>query len=211
MQNLSIKGNPMKIIDCIQGTEEWHLARLGKATASHFSDCVAGGQGKTRKTYMLQLLAERLTGEPTEGFSNAAMQHGTDTEPLAREYYEQVNGCTVDQVGFIERDEWVGASPDGLIGDKGLVEIKCPNSTTHIRYIMDGKVPTTYRKQIQGQLWVCEREWCDFVSYDPRVKSRPYFCERVERDDKFIKELAIGVTMFVTDLKEMIDSFNPTF
>ena len=195
----------MKIIDCIQGSEEWYAARLGKVTASCFSDAIAGGAGKVRKSYMIKLIAERMTGEPQDSYTNPIIQRGSDVECLAREYYELLNDCPVQQVGFIERDENIGASPDGLIGEDGMIEIKCPMSHTHIRYILDERLPPTYKKQIQGQLWVAERKWVDFVSYDPRVTRRPYFCERVYRDDKFIKELHIGIEMFLADMKAIME------
>lgn len=195
----------MKIHDCIQGSDEWRLARLGMVTASCFSKAIAGGQGKTRKTYMIQLIAELMSGEPQEGYSNAVMQRGTDIEPLAREYYGQATGYTVRQVGFVERDSDVGASPDGLVGDDGMIEIKCPNSSTHIEYILSGKAPATYRAQIQGQLWVCERQWTDFVSFAPRIKDRPYFCVRVERDEDYIGKLETKIEMFVAEMKKELD------
>ncbi len=199
----------MIIHDCIQGTDEWFAVRMGKVTASCFADATSTGRGsspsKTRKTYMMKLIAERMTGLPQDSYSNDAMQAGTDMEPYAREYYELINDVPVKQVGFVERDENIGCSPDGLVGEDGMLEIKCPFSSTHIRYLLDGGLPATYRKQVQGQLWVCEREWCDFVSYDPRVARRPYFCERVYRDDDFIKELHIKIIMFVNELKDMME------
>ncbi len=195
----------MKIHECQQGSPEWFAVRLGKVTASCFSDAVAGGQGKVRKTYMIKLIAERMTGESENGYTNATIQRGSEVEPLAREYYELLNDCPVRQVGFIERDEYIGASPDGLVGDDGMLEIKCPFSSTHIRYIIEERLPTAYKKQVQGQLWVAEREWVDFISYDPRVHKKRYFCERVYRDEEYIKELQIKIYMFVADMKAMIE------
>ena len=195
----------MKIIDCIQSSVQWHELRFGKVTASKFSAVLAKGQGKTRKSYMMQLAAEILTGQQQDSYSNSAMEWGTEQEPNARKYYEAVNNCKVEQVGFVERDEWIACSPDGLVGDDGLIEIKCCNSTTYITTILANKMPTTHIPQVQGQLWVCERKYCDFVSYDPRVKDRPFFCKRVYRDETFIKELEVQVVMFVEELKEMID------
>lgn len=195
----------MKIHEIQQNSPEWYAARLGKVTASCFGKAIAGGQGKVKKTYMIQLIAERLTQEPQEGFSNAVMQRGSEIEPYAREYYEILNGISTREVGFVERNEDIGASPDGLVGEDGLIEIKCPNSTTHIEIIIADKVPTTHKPQIQGQLWVCEREWCDFVSYDPRVSQRPYFCERVYRDDDYIKELHIKIQMFIDEMNKMME------
>ena len=194
----------MIIHECQQNSPEWYAVRLGKATASCFAKAIAGGQGKTRKTYMIQLLAERLTQSEQEGFSNAVMVRGQEIEPFAKEYYELLNDVSIQEVGFVERNEDTGASPDGLVGSGGLIEIKCPNSTTHIEIILADKVPTTHKPQIQGQLWVCEREWCDFVSYDPRVRQRPFFCERVYRDDEYIKELHIKIQMFIDEMNQMM-------
>jgi len=195
----------MIIHNCQQGSDEWLALRLGKITASKFNAVLAKGQGKTRRAHMVQLAAEILTGEQQEGYSNGAMEWGTEQEPFAREYYESLNDCVVGQVGFVELSEWVGVSPDGLVGEDGLIEIKCPNSTTHITTILSDKFPSTYKPQIQGQLWVTGGKWCDFVSYDPRIKNRPFFSVRVERDEAYIKELEIQVTIFTTELKEMIE------
>lgn len=195
----------MKIHECQQGSPEWFAARLGKVTASCFSDAMAGGQGKSRKTYMIKLIAERMTGEPQNGYTNAIMDRGSEVEAQAREYYELLNDCPVRQVGFIERDKNIGASPDGLVGEDGMIEIKCPLSHTHIRYIIDARLPTTYKKQVQGQLWVAERKWVDFVSYDPRVYQKPFFCERVYRDEDYIKELQINIYTFVADMQKLME------
>ena len=200
----------MKIYDdIVQGSDAWFDLRLGKVTTSKFTDATSAGRGSapsvTRKKYMLKLIAERMTGLPEESYSNKAMEWGSESEQEAREYYEALNGCEVRQVGFIERDEDVGCSPDGLVGDPGMLEIKCPYSTTHLGWILAGKMPADHLTQVQGQLWVAERDWCDFVSYDPRVKQRRYFCKRVYRDEDYIKELHIKIVMFVNEMKEMYD------
>ena len=131
-----------------------------------------------------------------------------EVEAYAREYYEAINKCKVEQVGFIELDDYIGCSPDGLVGDDGLIEIKCPNSTTHIDTLLTQKVPTGYIKQMQGQMWVSGRQWCDFVSFDPRVKDRPFWSKRVMRDDKIIAELEIGIDMFVREMMTMENELN---
>ena len=195
----------MIIHECQQGSPEWFAARLGKVTASNFADAIAGGQGIVRKKLMIKLIAERMTGLPAESYSNKAMEHGTATEQEAREYYEALNGVSVRQVGFIERDEDTGASPDGLVGDDGTLEIKCPFPTTHIKYILADKMPADHVKQVQGGLWVAERKWCDFMSYDPRVRQRPSFIARVYRDEDDIKELHIKITMFITDMQKLME------
>lgn len=204
-----LKGESV-IHDCVQGSDEWHVARLGKVTASHFKEAVAGGQGKSRKLLMVKLVAERMTGERTEGFSNAKMDRGVEVEESARDYYEMINDSIVKQVGFVELNENVGASPDGLVGENGLLEIKCPDSHTHIGYILDNKFPSTYMRQVQGQLWVTDRKWCDFVSYDPRVSERPYWYIRVYRDEDYIKELSEKIDMFVEQMLDMLSQLTHT-
>lgn len=189
----------MKIHMMEQGSDEWLKIRCGKVTASHFSDVMSKGQG--RQTYMLKLAAERATGLVQPSFKNEAMQWGTDTEPFARACYEQVTGYEVEQVGFVEVDDYVGVSPDGLVGEEGCVEIKCPNTATHIGYIESGKLPAKYKAQVQGVMCACNRDWCDFVSYDPRNGDNSYFCVRVKRDEKYMDELTNALDKFVLDLR----------
>ena len=141
----------------VQGSPEWFAARLGKVTASKVSDVVAktkSGWGASRANYMAALIAERLTQTPADSFSNAAMQWGTEQEPLARVAYEFFTGRDVEQVGFVDHPSipMTGASPDGLVGEDGLVEIKCPNTATHIDTLLDGKVPGKYVIQMQWQM-----------------------------------------------------------
>ena len=157
-----------------QQTQEWFEARLGKVTASRVADVIAKtktGYSASRDNYMAQLICERLTGQKGESFTNAAMEHGTQTEPLARSAYENARNLLVKEVGFINhpRIEMSGASPDGLVGEDGLVEIKCPNTATHIETLLSGKVPTKYITQMQWQMLCCQRKWCDFVSFDNRL------------------------------------------
>ena len=195
----------MKIIDCVQGSDEWYAARLGKVTGTGFAKVLAKGQGKTRKSYMIQLAAERLTGLAQESYSNAAMEWGTEHEADARIRYEMVNDVSVLLAGFVELSDEIGTSPDGLVDDEGLLEIKCPNSTTHIETIMSNKVPSQYIPQIQGGIWVAERQWCDFVSFDPRVAAVPCLCLRVARDQKYIDNLEKEVNVFVAELKGLTE------
>ncbi len=192
----------MKIIDCIQGSEEWWDAKLGVVSASNFSKVLNKKTG--RKLYMRKVAAERLTGLREESYKNDFMEAGSETEAEARRYYETVNDCKVEQVGFVMRDEWVGGSPDGLIGEDGLLEVKCPLSSTHIETILSGKMPTLHIPQVQGLLWVTDRKWANFVSFDPRVLSQPMFCVRVERDTEYFKKLAGEVGVFVNELKVLI-------
>lgn len=200
----------MKVYDdIIQGSPEWYDVRLGLVTASNFAKATSKGKGaapsKGRKDLMLKLVAERMTGLPSESYSNSAMEWGSETEQEAREYYEALERREVRQVGFIARDEDVGCSPDGLLGADGMAQFKCPDSSTHIATILAGKMPTKHRKQVQGEIWVAERQWSDYVSFDPRNRKRPYFCQRIYRDEKEIKELHLGIVMFVNDMKEMYE------
>ena len=190
----------MKIIDCVQLSPEWLSARCGKVTASEFSSVLAKGQGKTRFNYMYKLLAERLSGQSTlDGFISKSILRGIDIEDQARANYELSNCVDVSQVGFVEHDENIGGSPDGLIGSDGAVEIKCPDSHTHISYLLNG-FPSIYKAQVQGNLWVCERDWLDFVSYDDRLKSNQLMVMRIRRDEKYISNLKEEVYRFVDAL-----------
>lgn len=203
----------MKIYpDMIQGSDDWFDKRLGMVTSSNFDKATSKGRGKaaslTRLKYMRKLVGERDRQIVQESFSSRSMVRGSGTEQQACEYYEFVNSCTVQHVGFVERDDDVGCSPDGLVGDDGLVEIKCPDPHTHIGYIQDDKVPDAYIDQIQGQLWVTDRKWCDFVSFDPHMSKRKIFVKKVYRDEKYITELHINIVMFVTELKEMLEKLN---
>lgn len=158
----------------LQRTPEWHLSRLGCLTGSRIADAMdytKKGEGAKRINYRLELLAERLTGIATPFFVNQAMQWGIDTENAAREAYEAETGELVIEVGFIRHPilDWAGASPDGLIGNDGLVEIKCPNTTTHLSTILTGEIAEKYKLQMTWQLLCTQRKWCDFVSFDPRL------------------------------------------
>jgi putative phage-type endonuclease len=198
----------MQIIrDVDQGTDQWLQMRLGVITASKYKDVMAKGQGKTRATYMRQLAAESLTGAPLDVFKNTAMEWGNETEPQAKAMYMLMEGCEVDEIAFCKHDSInTGVSPDGLVGDAGLIEIKSPNSTTQIETFLSGKMPTCHKAQVQGQLWVMERDWCDFVSFDPRIDGKAsYFKRRITRDENYISELEQAVIAFDSELKEMID------
>jgi putative phage-type endonuclease len=201
----------MQIIKNInQGTDEWHELRLGKVTASRLSDVISKGRGnapsKTRASYMLQLAAERLTGEKEDSFSNKYMEWGNECEPQARSMYEFDSGNEVEEVAFVIHSDSFGVSPDGLIGDNGILEIKCPKTTTQIERYLKGKFPTEYKAQVQGQLLATNREWCDFVSFDPRISGEAqYFCIRVERDEEYISELFGKINDFVNELDEMME------
>jgi len=157
---------------------------------------------------MRKIAAEKLTGLLEESYKNDVMENGIETEKEARRFYEQVNDCAVEQVGFVMRDDWIGCSPDGLVGKEGIIEIKCPLSSTHIETILSGTMPTIYIPQVQGLLWITERKWCDFISFDSRVISRPMFCIRVKRDTEYFKKLAGEVGIFVKELKAIINKID---
>jgi putative phage-type endonuclease len=189
-----------------QRTDAWFQARIGKVTASKVADVIAKtktGYSATRDNYMAQLVCERLTGQKGEGFSNAAIQHGIDTEPLARAAYEALRDVLVDEVGFVPHPtiEMAGASPDGLVDDDGLVEIKCPNTNTHIETLLSQTVPSKYNTQMQFQMACTGRKWCDFVSFDNRLPAElQLFIKRVPRDDVFIKQIEAEIVKFLNEL-----------
>lgn len=193
--------------EIIQGSPEWHQIRLGKVTASRIADVCARtktGFGAGRKNYMAELTAERLTGNRADGFTNAAMQWGTDMEPEARSAYQFHANKRVVQVGFVDHPSIAetGASPDGLVGEDGLVEIKCPNTATHIETLLGGVVPEKYVLQMQWQMACTGRKWCDFASYDPRLpESMRLFVRRVERDDALIATVEKDVSDFLSELR----------
>lgn len=196
--------------DIVQGSPEWHQLRLGKVTASKVADVIAktkNGYAATRANYAAQLITERLTGLPTEGFTNAAMQWGTDTEPQARAAYEFNRAETVVEVPFVLHPSIgdTGASPDGLVGDDGLIEIKAPNTATHIDTLKSETVPSRYVTQMQWQMACTGRKWVDFVSYDPRLpESMRFFCKRVQRDDAMIAELEREVIAFLNEVRATV-------
>jgi putative phage-type endonuclease len=193
----------MIIHTCEQRSPEWYAVRCGKVSASSISDVLAKGKGITRNKYLRRLVAERITGLTKETYCNGAMEWGIQTEPEARDYYENLNFVNVQQVGFVEVNEYLGCSPDGLIGEDGLIEIKCPDSDTHLTYLEEGRMPPEYVTQVQGQLWITGLKWCDFMSYDPRFTCRPAFIIRVERDEYKIQEIAEGVGQFIEEMKEL--------
>lgn len=196
--------------DIIQGSPEWFQVRCGKVTASRVADLIAKtktGWGASRANYMAELIAERLTGASAPNFTNAAMQWGTEQEPEARAAYEFRTDSEVVSVGFVVHPHIAdaGASPDGLIGSDGLIEIKCPNTATHIETILGQTVPAKYVTQMQFQMACTGRQWCDFVSFDPRMpESMRYFQKRVERDDKLIAGLESDVSEFLDELAKKI-------
>lgn len=201
----------MQIINNMaQGSDEWKQLRLGKITASRLSDVMASGRSgapsKTRQSYMLQLAAEILTGEAEDSFSNKYMDWGNVCEPQARSMYEFDSGNVVEEVAFVIASDRFGVSPDGMVGQDGLLEIKCPKTTTQIDRFITGKFPTEYKAQVQGQLLATERTWCDFVSFDPRISGpAQYFIIRVERDEDYIIELQTKIDTFTDELNNLLE------
>jgi putative phage-type endonuclease len=196
--------------EIIQGSPEWHAVRLGKVTASRVADVVARtktGYVASRANYMAELVAERLTGSPAESYTNAAMQWGIDHEPDARAAYEFRTDAGVELVGFVEHPTipMTGASPDGLVGSAGLVEIKCPSTATHIDTLLGQTVPAKYVTQMQWQMACTGREWCDFASFDPRLpESMRLFVARVHRDEARVLELENEVRSFLRELDKKV-------
>jgi putative phage-type endonuclease len=194
-----------------QGTEEWFTIRIGKVTASRVADVIAKtktGYSASRDNYMAQLICERLTGLKGESFTNAAMQHGTETEPLARAAYEALKDVLVDEVGFVPHPtiQMAGASPDGLVGEDGLLEIKCPNTATHIETLISKVVPGKYNTQMQFQMACTGRQWCDFVSFDNRLPEMfQLFVTRVPRDEVFIRLIEAEIVQFLAELDDKIN------
>jgi len=189
-----------------QGSPEWLAMRLGKLTASRMADAIANPETAARKNYIAQLVAERLTGQVAESFCNDAMRWGTEHEPIARAEYEMLTGNDVDLIDFVDHPEleWCGASPDGLILDLGLVEIKCPNTATHIDYLLGQKPPAKYIPQMALQLLCTGREWCDFVSYDPRMPEKhQLFIVRYQPND--LSKYQDAAAMFLDDVAKTIE------
>ena len=192
-----------------QGTEEWHQLRLGKITASRIADVIAqikSGEAASRADYRIELVSERLSGKPSEGFTNAHMERGIELEPFARAWYEVERGEFVKQVPFIDHPtiKNAGASPDGIVGE-GLIEIKCPMMKTHIKYLLDDRVPAKYMPQMAWQMACTESKWVDFVSYCPELPAdMQMFIKRYERDDAYIAELEAKVIEFDQEVEQVI-------
>ncbi len=193
-----------------QGSEAWRQARIGRATASRVADIVATnakGYAASRANYCAELVLERMSGVPAERFKNAAMVWGTETEPQARDAYAFMAGVTVEQVGFIQHPtiELAGASPDGIIGDDGLVEIKCGNTATHIELLRFHKISDRHITQMQFQMATTGRQWCDYVSFDPRMEPKyQLWFKRVPRNDMVIDRLNKEVVLFLSEVDAAI-------
>ena len=191
--------------DCVQGTPEWFAARCGIPSASNFDKIITttGTPSKQAQKYMYQLAAERVTGRTEESYTNATMERGKETEAEARNFYEMLYDVKIEQVGVCYPDakKLCAASPDGLIGKDGLIEIKCPLAYAAVTYLLEDGLPTDYFQQVQGQLYVTGRKWVDFLSYYPGIKPMIY---RVTRDEKFLKALSVELEVFCSRLDEVV-------
>lgn len=207
----------MKVIECQQRSSAWLEARCGKVTASGVSDALSflksasrkGEETQARKNYRAKLVAEILTARAQDNFQSDAMQWGIDNEDFARAAYEIATGVEVEQIGFVlhPQIDRAGASPDGLISTDGLLEIKCPNTTTHLDYLLADVVPVAYQPQMLWQMACTGREWCDFASYDPRLPEHlQLFVKRMPRDAKRIAEMEAGVIQFLSEVDQVLAS-----
>ena len=187
----------MIILNDEQGSPEWLASRLGRPSASMFSNLIttSGKPSSSAKKYIAEMVAERLTGRSKPFYSNDHMERGNFLEPEAREAYEFITDLEVVETGFILHDsEEFGCSPDGLVANDGGLEIKCPSDGVHAGYLIDGKVPTKYYQQVQGCMWVTGRDWWDFMSYHPEM---PHLLVRMERNEEFIEAMATEVNKAV--------------
>ena len=198
-----------------QGTPEWHQIRLGKVSASRMAELLAktktGAFAASRAKYMAQLLCERMTGEPTEFFTSQAMQRGVDVEPVARAAYEAENLTSVEQVAWVEHPTipFSGCSPDGLVGEHGLIEIKCKEIHNHLDSILNDRIDPDHQTQMMWQMACTGRKWCDYVCFDDRApEGLQLFIKRLERNDELIQKMEDEVRTFLKDLESMIQKLN---
>jgi putative phage-type endonuclease len=192
-----------------QRTPEWFQKRLGKVTASRIADLMAKtktGPGASRANYLAQLVTERLTGTPTESYKSPAMDWGIEQEAAARAAYSARMGVLVDEVDFVDHPTMqAGASPDGLVGEDGLIEIKCPNTSTMLEYLEDRTIPQKYRLQMQWQLAVTGRDWCDFVAFDPRLPEHlQLLVIREPRNTDLVVEITHEVNRFLAEVERKV-------
>lgn len=209
---LRYDGTIMIVVDVEQGSSEWFEARCGVVTASNFGRILARGGGRTRRSYLYQLAEEIRTGRRQDVYENQYMARGRKLEPRARQAYETATGVDVRQVGMVYLDarKRIAASPDGLIGENGGLEIKCPLPKNHLQYWQGGGAPAKYVPQIQGNLWVTGRAWWDFISYAPEESGeRKILIRRIGRDEAYIRALQTAVEAFVYDLDCILERENP--
>lgn len=209
----------MRVVECEQGSTLWHATRAGRATGSRMADVMAKGKGGApsamRATYMGELVAERLSGfQSADGFKSAAMKWGTDNEPLACAMYAFMHDVEPVTVGFVLHPtmDMAGASPDRLLGDKGCMQVKCPNTATHIEWLLGASVDGRYVKQMMWEMACTEREFCEFLSYDPRLPPEmQMFIKRFPRDDAVIRELEKEVRLFLSEVDEKVEKLRKLY
>lgn len=208
----------MIIEDLEQQTPEWLAMRVGMVTASRVADVIAKRKRQPkdgepaeplacRKDYLWEIVVERLTGRSSETYVSPSMEWGIEQEPSARAAYEMATDCMVEPIGFAihPANKWFGASPDGLVGEDGILEIKCPNSGTHLQYIINQVVPSEYVPQMLAEMACTERLWGDFVSFDPRMpKKMQLFVQRLRRDDKRIADMESDVAVFCQEVDDKL-------
>jgi hypothetical protein len=199
--------DPLQIFDCDQNSDAWYACRAGVMTASEFHTVKAEGKkpgepSATRRKYMLQLVGESIAGvSPFERYKNGPMSRGHEFEPEARDYYSLVTGSEVTQLGFV-RSGYFGCSPDGVVGDDGLVQLKTKQYDLHLECLLRDQVPAAHWSQLQGELLVTRRKWNDFVSYSPGL---PMFCKRVHRDESYIAMLRVELARFRGEMQELVE------
>ncbi len=191
----------MEIVNCEQNSPEWFAARMGIPTASQFATVMAKGEGKTRRTYMMKLAGELITGEPMDSFSNEHTERGHKFEPEARDLYAFQTGAQLERVGFIKNGK-AGASPDSLVGTDGGAEIKTKLPHMLAELILKDEFPPEHKAQIQGTLWISKRQWWDIAVYWPGM---PLFVKRVERDEIYIQKIATEVDKFNAELADVVE------
>lgn len=204
---------PDNYLACEQHSAEWFDVRCGRVTASRIANVMArlknGSSSTRRDAYKMELLTEALTGVPVEHYVSPAMDWGITNEPVARAQYEMTTNAEVERIGFCfhPRLKRSGASPDGLVGDVGLVEIKCPTTATHLQYVLDDVVPEEHEPQMYWQMACAQRDWCDFVSYDPRLPDDfALFIKRLEWNGERIKAIEKEVETFISELNSLCES-----
>ena len=193
-----------EILTVEQGTPEWFEARIGSIGGSSISSVCAKGTGKMRSNLLYRLAGEILSGEKYIGYKNDYMDYGTEMEPEARFCYGVKNNVDVFEIGLVRLDQYKHFSPDGLVGDDGIIEIKCVIPSVHVATICSDKIPSEYRKQVQWGLFITDRKWVDFISYCPKIVDMPLFIKRTGRDEKLIKEMNIEADKFICDLQEIV-------
>jgi putative phage-type endonuclease len=207
----------MNVLDCEQGSAAWFEARLGCVTSSRVADAIAklkrkDGESAARRNLRYEILCEMLTQKPSEHFVSRWMEEGKENEPLARTAYELERNVIVEQIGFAYHNtiKMAGASPDGLVNHDGLIEIKCPKTSTHIEYLINAAVPEDYKPQMYWQMACCDRSWCDFVSYDPRLpEDMQLLIVRLPRSNQVIEQMEKDVSEFLAEVEQMMTALKP--